>query len=83
MGIYQFNVRDEHGVVVDEEGMELPDILSVVQEALRSATEFSAEAPVPDGMMFEITDETGQLVLALPIRSHVLQQEAQDLALAS
>ena len=83
MGIYQFNLRDGHGVIVDEEGIELPDILSVVCEALRSATEFAAEAPVPDGMMFEITDEAGHLVLALPIRGHVSQQETQDFALAS
>jgi hypothetical protein len=83
MGIFQFNIRDEHGIVVDEEGMELPDILSVVREALQSVREFSAEAPVPDGMMFEITDEAGRLVLALPIRRDVSQGEEQGFALAS
>ncbi len=83
MGIYQFNIRDRHGIIVDEDGIELPDILSVVHEALRSAREFAAEAPAPEDLMLEITDEAGRVVLALPIRAHAAADQEQGLALAS
>jgi hypothetical protein len=67
MSIYRFHVRDASGLIEDEEGIDLPDLASAFQHALRSAREFSAEAsPSPD-MLFEIADSTGRTVLTVPI----------------
>ena len=83
MAIFRFHIRDQHGLVLDEEGIELPDALAAAREALRSAQEFFRDASAPTSMTFEITDETGQLVLAIPIRNHATSSDEADLALAS
>lgn len=67
MAVFQFNVRDRYGLIVDEDGIELPDILAVAQEAVRSAREFAAEGYAPTDMILEITNETGHVVLSVPI----------------
>ncbi len=83
MAIFQFHIRDQHGLVLDDDGIELPDALAAAREALRSAQEFFAEASAPTTMTFEITDETGRLVLAIPIRNPAPGPDEADLALAS
>ncbi len=82
MAIHQFHIRDQHGLILDEDGVELPNALAAVREALRSASEFFADASAPTDMMFEITDEVGRLVLTLPIRSFAASAD-DDIALAS
>jgi hypothetical protein len=83
MAIYQFNVRDQLGIIADEDGIDLPDILTVAQEAIRSAREFAVDARAPTDMTLEVTDAQGQLVLTVPIRSHVASGHEDELALAS
>ncbi len=68
MCIYRFHVRDAVGLVEDEEGVDLPDLFAVLQEALHSAREFLAEASASDGMQFEIADVAGRIVLRVPIQ---------------
>ncbi len=67
MSIYRFNVRDTLGVIEDEVGMDLPDLTAAYQEAVRSASEYLAEAPPTSGMQFEIRDEAGRVALLVPI----------------
>jgi hypothetical protein len=83
MAIFQFHIRDQHGLVLDEEGVELPDAVAAVREAIRSADEFFAEASTPTNMSFEITDEAGRLVLIVPLRNQATRSDEADLALAS
>ena len=83
MAIFRFHIRDQHGLVLDEDGIELPDALAAAREALRSAQEFFRDASAPTNMTFEITDETGRLVLAIPIRRLASSSDEADLALAS
>ncbi len=83
MPIYQFHIRDQYGLIVDEDGIELPDALAAAREAMRSVSEFYADASAQTDMAFEITDEAGSLVLALPIRNDAASAHKTDLALAS
>ena len=83
MAIFQFHIRDQHGLVLDEDGIDLPDALAAAREALQSVQEFFRDASAPTNMTFEITDETGRLVLAIPIRNHATSSGEADLALAS
>ena len=68
MGLYRFHVRDTHTFFEDEEGVDLPDLYAALREALRSAHEFLADAPCAAGMQFEIADDTGRVVLKVPIQ---------------
>ncbi len=83
MAIYQFHIRDQHGLILDEDGMELPNVLAALREAMRSADEFLNDASAPTDMAFEITDEAGRLVLTLPIRTYAARADEDDIALAS
>ena len=67
MGLYRFHVRDAAGLVVDEEGTELPDLPAAFAEALRCVHELMDDTPIPAGMQFEIADEAGRVVLMVPI----------------
>jgi hypothetical protein len=67
MGLYRFHVRDAAGLVLDEEGTELPDLPAAFAEALRCTRELMEEAFVSAGMQLEIADETGRIVLMVPI----------------
>ena len=67
MGLYRFHVRDAAGLVVDEEGTELPDLPAAFAEALRCVHELVDDTPIPAGMQLEIVDETGRVVLMVPI----------------
>lgn len=70
MPIFQFHVRDAYGLVVDDDGVDLPDLAAVLEEAIVSSGEFLAEASAPTDMLFEITDESDRVVLVLPIRPY-------------
>jgi hypothetical protein len=83
MAIFQFHIRDQLGLVLDEDGIELPDALAAAKEAIRSAQEFFKDASTPADMAFEITDEVGRLVLVVPIRNHATGSEEAGLELAS
>jgi hypothetical protein len=67
MSLYRFHIRDASGLIEDEEGVDLPDLASAFRHALNSVREFSAEAPPPADMLFEIADSTGRTVLTVPI----------------
>ncbi len=67
MGLYRFHVRDAAGLVVDEEGTELPDLPAAFAEALHCTRELMDDTPIPAGMQFEIADEAGRVVLMVPI----------------
>ncbi len=82
MAVYQFHIRDQLGLILDEDGIELPDALAAAREAIQSASEFFADASAPTDMVFEITDEAGRLVLTLPIRNYAARAN-DDVALAS
>ena len=82
MAIYQFHIRDQHGLILDEDGMELPNVLAALREAMRSADEFLNHTSAPTDMAFEITDEAGHLVLTLPIRTYAARADEDDIALA-
>jgi hypothetical protein len=68
MTLYRFHIRDASGLIEDQEGINLPDLVSAFKLALRSAQEYSAEATPPPDMLFEITDTAGRTVLTVPIR---------------
>ena len=68
MGLYRFHVRDAFGLVEDEDGTDLPDLHAALAEALRCTRELMADAPSSGGMQFEIADETGRVVLKVPIQ---------------
>ena len=67
MTLYRFHVRIEAEYIQDSEGLELPNLTAALQEALRSAREFRAEAEAPGSMHFEIADPAGEIVLRVPI----------------
>ncbi len=65
---YFFHVRDQHYLHEDREGIELPDLQAVLQEALRADRELSVESAGLYGLEFEITDSSGRTVLKVPIQ---------------
>jgi hypothetical protein len=65
---YRFHLRDDFGLVEDEEGIDLPDLASALKEALQSAREFRTDAEAASAMRFEIADEAGQVVLEVPLQ---------------
>ncbi len=77
MGLYRFHIRDAFGLVEDQEGTELPDLYAALAEALRSTHEFLADASSTPGMQFEIADDTGRVVLKVPIATEAPQKQAK------
>jgi uncharacterized protein DUF6894 len=66
--MYYFHIRDDFGVVEDQDGIGLPDMAALVAEVVRSANEMSQEAITRRGMRFEIADASGQTVLVAPVQ---------------
>jgi hypothetical protein len=69
---YFFNIRDDQGIVRDEEGMDLPDLQSAREEAQDSARELLAETvrsrqPI-DHKRIEVVDEGGTVVENIKFR---------------
>ena len=69
MPLYYFHVRTERGLVLDEEGIDLPHMQAVRREALTSAAEFMAEAEWSGALTLEVEDASGDTVLTLPIQA--------------
>lgn len=65
---YFFHIRDQHYLHEDHEGIELPGLQAVLEEALRTDRELAVEPVGPYGLEFEITDSSGRTVLKVPIR---------------
>jgi hypothetical protein len=65
---YFFHVRDQHYLHEDEEGIELPDLQAVLEEALRTDRELAMERAGLCGLEFEITDSSGRTVLKVPLQ---------------
>lgn len=70
---YYLNVRTDDGLIVDDEGVELPDLGDVMEEARQAARDIVADRVkhgdrVDDGV-FEILDQAGMIVMTIPIRS--------------
>ena len=71
---YFFNMRGENSSVEDPDGMELPDVLAVRQEALLDARLFVSDRiragdPIDAFRIIEVVDETGAVVYSLPVIS--------------
>ena len=66
--LYYFHVRTDVCLVEDDDGVELPDVLSVMTEALVSAYGFLTDVDWSDPLSFEVADERGRIVLRLPIQ---------------
>src|SRR5579871_2624382 len=69
---YYFHIHDSHGLIPDEEGIELPDRESAVMEARITARDFAASElkagrPV-DGRTILVKDEDGLDTYELPVR---------------
>jgi len=70
---FYFNVRDGDSVITDPEGIEVPGLRAVEDEATQAARDLLADR-VKHGEQigsrkFEVIDETGRQVLTLPFRS--------------
>lgn len=68
MGIYYFHIRDEFGLIEDQDGIELPDRVALLMEVIQSADEFAREAAIRPRMRFEVTDAAGRTVLMTPVQ---------------
>jgi hypothetical protein len=69
---FHFNIRDDQGLIPDEEGMELPDLAAARTEASEGAREILADAlrfhREVDGKRIEIADERGEVIETLKVR---------------
>ena len=72
---YFFHVRDGDELILDPEGLELPNhgsVPSACQSLVREVLdEDQYRAELLDGRQFEIVDEQGRLVLIIPFRAVV------------
>ena len=68
MSRYFFHIRDQHYLHEDSEGVELPDLQAVLEEALRTDRELTLVPCGLYGLEFEITDSSGRSVLKVPIQ---------------
>ena len=75
MARYFFHVRDGANFIEDAEGVELPDLGAVREEAMSAAREMLAEklyrGEVLDGQKFVVMDGAGDVVDEIPFRSAV------------
>jgi hypothetical protein len=67
MNRYYFHMRDEHGLIEDTDGIELPSLHALLTEVYRSADEFLREAQARCAMRFEIADAEGRTILVMPL----------------
>ena len=72
MARYYFHIREGGEFEEDLEGIELPNIAAVQDEALKSAREIVAHLIIRgeriDEKRFEVEDEKGDIVLVMPFR---------------
>jgi hypothetical protein len=73
MARFYFHIRRGKEVVMDEEGVDLPDVEAARKEGLLAAREILAEMvlhnEVVDGQEFQIADDRGIVVATIPFRS--------------
>ncbi|NLS07165.1 hypothetical protein HGP14_34760 [Rhizobium sp. P32RR-XVIII] len=76
MARYYFHIRTGDQLVEDDEGVELPNVAAVQQEARNAAREMIAELVMGGEQIaaqrFEIVDESGDIVAVLPFGFMVL-----------
>lgn len=69
---FYFHIASSSDFIEDFEGMELPGKQEAVEEANNAAREMLAErirkGEVVDGYRFEVHDESGTMLFALPFR---------------
>jgi hypothetical protein len=67
---YFLHVRDRTSVIIDDQGMELPDLGAARQAALAAARQLMSQAVLKgeplDGRVFEIADQHGTVLLLVP-----------------
>ena len=66
MAHFWFHVRHAEGKLLDEEGMDLPNLRAVCEEIMRSSRELQSEDLSLTDVRFEVTDVTGRIVVSLP-----------------
>jgi hypothetical protein len=71
MRTYFFNIRDEWGLIEDEDGIELSDEVALWLEAIRSVDEFVRDTSVFSPMRLEVTDIEGRTVLMTLVQSRM------------
>jgi hypothetical protein len=66
-----FHIRDHDRLIVDDEGLELPDVKAAVREAKASIADMQADAVLEgtdiDHQVIEVTDAGGQFLAAIPV----------------
>jgi hypothetical protein len=68
VGICHFHIRDDFGVVGDMDVIELPDVVALLAEGKRSATELTLEGTPHHGIRFEVADASSQTVLVTSVQ---------------
>src|SRR5919112_4864133 len=76
MNIYYFHIRDDHGIIEDADGIELPNLRALLEEVFRSMDEFLQDAATLRTMRFEIADANGRTVLVMPLRERAAHRMA-------
>ena len=71
MRTYFFNIRDEWGLIEDEDGIELSDEVALWLEAIRSVDEFVRDTSAFSPMRLEVTDIEGRTVLMTLVQSRM------------
>lgn len=73
---YYFNVRTSDTLIADEEGVELPGLTEVAEEARQAARDLLANRVQHgewiNGEMFEVADESGNVVLEFPFTAALM-----------
>ena len=72
---YFFHVDDGQDVTHDDEGIDLPDLDAVREEATESAREIMSQSVLaggpPNGKKFVVTDEAGIVVLEVAFKDAI------------
>ena len=75
MATYFFHLHNEHDVLLDEEGIDLPDLVAIRDHALTEARAIIAadvaEGTINLGLSIEVRDSAGAVVLQLPFSEAV------------
>jgi len=67
MARYYFNIRDDDGVILDDEGAECSDMDAARKEARLSANDLASGTSRTEGSRFiEISDDSGNVLEAVP-----------------
>jgi len=71
---YFFHIRDHEKLIVDETGLELPNLAAARKEAIAAARSFQKEAALTfeniDHQVIEVSDDTGTVLLTVPFSDY-------------